>query len=324
MSSLKSFFYALLKKLWRRQSIPFLFFLALSTAFWFFQALNEVDEAEFDVPVEFKDMPHGVVITSDTPTSVKVTLRDRIITLLNYKYGDQLPTISFDPNVFAQSEGRVLLLAADIQRQIRARLASGTQVLSVKPDTLEYYYNHGKYKRVPVRLKGQPTAATGYTIAGQHIEPDSVSVYAASALLDTIKAVYARVDQLHNITTTTSVEAPLQSMRGVKLQPSKVQVRFGVDRLVEKKVTVPIVGVNFPEGIQLRTFPSQVEVTFQVRMALYRSVQAGQFTVQVDYNKLPTDGTTKCTLEVKANTPAVSYVRLASNEVEYVLETDHQ
>lgn len=322
MSNLKTYIRAIFRKVWNKQSLPFFFFLALSTAFWFFQTLNEVYEQDFDVPVEFREMPRGVVITSDTPTSVKVTLRDRGVTLLNYKYGDNLPKVVIDQNVFSQSEGRVRLLAADMLKQLRSNLASGTQVLGIRPDTLEFYYNHGKSKRVPVRLKGKPTAASGYTIAGQRITPDSVTVYAATAVLDTLQAVYVRADQLSNITASTAFERSLQSMRGVKLTPSKVKLAFAVDRMVEKKLTVPVVGENFPENVRLRTFPAQIEVTFQVRMALYRTVHAGQFVVAVDYNQLPSDGGSKCRLKVKSMPAGVSHVRLASDEVEYVLETE--
>lgn len=309
--------------MWNRRFLTFLFFLALSTTFWFLQALNEVYEEEFEVPVEIKNMPRGVVLTSEPPAAVRVTLRDRGVTLLNYKYGDKLPRITIDRNVFTGTEGRVRILAAELQRRIRPSLASGTQMLSVKPDTLEFYYNHGRFKRVPVRLLGEPAAAAGYTISGRKIMPDSVTVHAADALLDTISAVYAPIDSLHELTASTSATLHLRQTRGVKLTPSAVRIFLAVDRLVEKKLTVPVMSEHFPDGVQLRTFPAQVEVIFQVPMALYRTITPEQFCVVVDHDKLPADGSAKCRLEIRITPAAVSHVRLASEEVEYVLETNN-
>lgn len=318
MISLRRFF----RKMWNRQFLTFLFFLVLSTTFWFLQTLNEVYEEDFDVPVEVRNMPRGVVLTSDLPPTVKVTLRDRGVTLLNYMFGDKLPRVVIDPAVFTATEGRVRYFAADLLRQIRPGLASGTQVVSIKPDTLEFYYNHGRFKRVPVRLLHRPTPAAGYTIAKQELTPDSVTVYAAGAMLDTITAAYASADNLHGVTASATAELPLQAIRGVKFTPNRVKLFYAVDRLVEKKVTVPILSENFPADLRLRTFPSQVEVNFQVPMTLYRTISADLFSVVVDYNSLPADGSTKCSLIIRNAPAAVSHVRLASDEVEYVLETD--
>lgn len=324
MTNILNYLRRALCRLWNKQFLVFLFFLALSTAFWLFQTLNEVYEHEFEVPIEIKGLPRGVVVTSDVPAAVRLTLKDRGVTLLNYMYGEQLRPFVIDASAFTGTEGYVRYLSADILRQIRPRLAQGTQVIGLKPDTLELYYNHGRSKRVPVKIIGQPTAASGYTITGHRLTPDSITVFAANALLDTIRAVYVRTDNLRELARTTTTQVHIIAKRGVKFTPADVRLTYGVDRLVEKKFEVNIQGENFPDDIQLRTFPTQVEVAFQVSMSLYRSIKPEQFTVVVDYRNLPLDGSTRCRLELRDVPAAVSHVRLLSDEVEYVLETNRR
>ena len=63
--------------LWNRQFLIFLFFLALSAVFWLFQALGETYEEDFQVPIELKNVPGNVVITTDLPQALHVSLRDK-------------------------------------------------------------------------------------------------------------------------------------------------------------------------------------------------------------------------------------------------------
>lgn len=316
----KDIFRYVFTRMWNRQFLVFLFFLALSTSFWFFQALDETYEKDFSLPVGLRNVPGDVVITSDVPKAVQVVLRDKGTTLLNYMYGDKLPDIVIDYNVYANPSGHIRILSAEILRQLRPKLASGTQVVSLRPDTLELYYNNGSSKRIPVRMEGQMTPAAGYTISSQRLAPDSVQVFASEEQLAAIDAAYVQPVYLRDVSAPISTKLKLKTVRGAKFVPAEVSFSLGVDRLVEKRFTVPVTGLNCPDGEQLRTFPSQVEVIFQVSMSLYRRIHPEDFSVVVDYKELPADGSTKCRLRVAESPSGVSHVRLATEEVEYVIE----
>lgn len=315
----------ILKKLCNKQTLIFLFFLSLSTAFWFLQVLNEVHEEEFDLRIDQKNLPKGIVITSDLPASLRVSIKDRGATLLNYKYNRTLPDLTLDPSLFTAQEGHIRILTSELVKQIRPSLSASSQITSIKPDTLDIYYNHGRSKRVPVRLLGDISTANGYTIIGKEcLTPDSATVFATQAVLDTISAVYIRAALLPAFKNSSSIVANLHAIRGVKITPSRVKISFVVDRLVEKRLTVPIGSIHVPERQLLRTFPSQTEVIFQVPMSLYRSIQPSHFTVVADHSQAsPNEDTpesAKCRLVVLKYPSVVSHVRLAENEVEYILE----
>lgn len=307
-------------KLWNRHTLIFLFFLALSTVFWLFQTLNETYEEDFAVRIELRNVPSNVVITTDLPQNFRVSLRDKGTVLFTYHYTKKLTPIVVDFNLYASATGHVSIPVSELIRQVAGQLAPSTQLLTMKPDTLDFYFNYGECKRVPIVVQGTVHTGKLFTLANTIKQRDSVTVYATRSVLDTITAAYTRPQNLHDITDTTKVVAEILSVHGAKFVPNRVGLTFCVDRMVEKTVQVPVQQVNFPASKQLRTFPANVNVTFQVGMGQYRSVTKDNFVLVVNYEDLLRNTTNKCHLSLKTVPLGVSHVRISPQDVEYIIE----
>ena len=306
--------------IWNKQFLIFLFFLLLSGAFWLFQALNETYKQEFSVPVKITNVPEGVIITTEPVSKIETTLHDRGVTLINYKYGSEFKPIVIDYNVYANANGHVRVLTKEVLRQVTNQLASSTQILNTKPDTIEFYYNHGLHKRVPVVLEGEVKVEPGYTLTHTKLSHDSVTVYAASSLLDDIVAAHAKIDYLKDVNDTTKMNLHINPIRGAKFIPNNVDFNIYVDRLVEKKVYVPIQPEGFPKDQILLPIPQEVEVSFQVGMDNYRDITADNFVVVASYKDLMKNGSSRCPLRIRVAPDKASRIRLNPNKVEYVIE----
>lgn len=306
--------------LWNRQTLIFLFFLALSTTFWLFQALNETYEREFDVKLELRNVPSNVVVTTELPGTVRVTLRDKGSALLTYRYTQRLTPVVIDFATYSNVLGHVIVPNADITRQIASQLLPSTQMVSAKPDTLEFYYNYGLCKRVPVVVQGTISANKLFTLSNSLLSREYVTVYASKEQLDTITGAYTRPVNLRNLTDTARVRAEFAPVRGAKFTPKYVDLTFCVDRLVEKTVQVAVQQVNFPASKQLRTFPATVNITFQVGMGQYRSITSDNFVLVVNYEDLLKNKGNTCHLSLKTIPTGVSHVRITPQDVEYIIE----
>lgn len=318
--SLPPFVRYCLSKIWNKQFLIFLFFLALSSVFWIFQTLNETYEEDFQVPLELRNVPSNVVITTDLPENLHILLRDKGSQLLAYRYTRQFKPVVVDYNTYSNPSGHVSILGNELQRQIAAQLLPGTQMLGLKPDTLDFYYNFGQFKRVPIRPLGEVRAGRLYSLAKTVYSEDSVTVYASREQLDTITAAYLQPFNLRNLTDTTHVKSNFVKVKGAKFVPAQIGVTFCIDRLVEKTIQVPIQQVNFPASKQLRTFPATVKVTFQVGMGLYRKITSENFVLVVNYEDLLKNKSTYCHLSLKTIPEGVSHVRISPQDVEYVIE----
>lgn len=318
--SLPPFVRYCLSKIWNKQFLIFLFFLALSSVFWIFQTLNETYEEDFQVPLELRNVPSNVVITTDLPENLHILLRDKGSQLLAYRYTRQFKPVVVDYNTYSNPSGHVSILGNELQRQIAAQLLPGTQMLGLKPDTLDFYYNFGQFKRVPIRPLGEVRAGRLYSLAKTVYSEDSVTVYASREQLDTITAAYLQPFNLRNLTDTTHVKSNFVKVKGAKFVPAQIGVTFCIDRLVEKTIQVPVQQVNFPASKQLLTFPATVKVTFQVGMGLYRKITSENFVLVVNYEDLLKNKSTYCHLSLKTIPEGVSHVRISPQDVEYVIE----
>lgn len=305
-----------------REFLIFLFFFALSAVFWLLQTLNETFETEITVPLKLQNVPNNLIITSDLPDELRVTVQDKGSVLMKYLYGQPFApvTVDYKNYEFGGLAGRVQVQEAEVKRAIVAQLFSSTKVLSVKPDTLEFFYNRGLKKKVPVRIDGVIEPAQQYYLRHVVPKPDSVVVFAPSSILDTLQAAYTQSFYQSGLIESKTLSVLIRPIRGAKFIPEALDVQIDVDIYTEKTVEVPVVGVNFPADKDLRTFPSRVKVTFKVGTKSYKSITADDFVLVISYEELLNNNSSKIPLHLKSIPEGVSSVRIHPAEVDYLLE----
>ena len=298
----------------------FLFFLTLSAGFWLFLTLEEVYEVEIPVPVKLKNVPDNVVLTTPPPKEIKIRVRDHGGLLLRYKYTHSLGSITLDFKDYDTRSGHVALLTCNLTRNIVSRLQGTTSVVGFSPDTVEYFYNFGLNKSVPVRVVGDITADSLYCITGITASPATVKVYAAKEILDTLRAVYTKPLTLEDLSERKVVSADLATIRGAKTMPAKVKATVNVDQMTENTLPVRIDHINFPAGKTLKTFPGIVNVIFQVGLKQYRDITADKFAIVVSYDEVEANTTGRLHLTLKTKPEGISHVRIQPDEVEFIIE----
>jgi hypothetical protein len=305
-----------------KEFLIFLFFLALSGAFWLSLTLNDTYEQEFAIPVAVVDVPKNAVLTSDEVDTVKMTIRDKGIFLISYYYGDYLKNIRIHFRSHSHNNGTGTIAAQELQKIVYSRLFSSSKILSTKPDKLEFYYSYGTKKKVPVRWSGRVIPEELYFISRVEYSPDSVTIYASEEKLDSINMVYTEQLNYANFRDTLSVYCRLSKIKSVKMVPDHVQVNFFTDVLTEERIEgIPVQGINMPEGKTLRTFPAKVAVNFVTGVNVYRNLRPQDFTVVVDYNDIKKNPSEKCDIHLKNVPSGISRARLETTQVDYLIES---
>lgn len=309
-----------LRSVLNRNFFVFLFFLALSAGFWLFLSLEEVYEVEVPVSVTLKNVPENVVITTPLPTTVGMRLKDRGSTLMRYRWDGTIGNIVVDFRDFDMRSGHVRIPTADVAKSATQRLLSSTSLLGFTPDTLEYFYNFGLSKQVPVKVAGNITADTLYCIMGSKVTPQKVTVYASREILDTLTSISTRPLSLTDLREDITVRARIDVAPGVKVVPEKVNARIFVDRMTENSLPVKVEYINFPAGKTLRTFPGYVNVVFQVGMQKYKEITPDKFAIVVSYQEVMNSSDGKLHLHLKSQPANVSHVRLEPEDVDFLIE----
>lgn len=309
-----------LSALLNRQFLTFLFFLGLSASFWFLLALDREYEFEVEVPLQLTNVPKNVIITTDPPKSVKLTLKGKGSDMLVYRYLKKIQPANFSFSSLNTSSQHVIISRTELLKLITPRLSSNVRIVSVHPEQPDFFYNNGLNKKVPVRLTGKIKANKLFYISAISVVPDSVQVYASKEILDTLRFAYLEPVYYRSLQDTTRIRRNFKSIRGAKFDPASAQINVYVDQLTEKTVQVPVQWVNFPATKILRTFPSKVNITFQVGASMYRRITADNFVLVVNYADLINNKQNKCKLQLKSLPQGVSHVRISPSEVDYVIE----
>lgn len=302
-----------------REVLVFLFFLVISGGFWVFTALNQTYEKELSVPVRLKGVPDNI-ITDGVNDTLRVMVRDKGFAFLDYTYGRKVRPIEFDFKNHSGKDGKGTISSSEIQKQLATVLFTSTKIVSVKPDRIDFIYDKGISKKVPIRLAGDMKAAENYYIAHSQIVPQMATVYALKSILDDINYVTTERIDRRDFVDSVVVEAKLKKIRGVKIVPEKVRVSLYADVKTEQSFEVPITFVNVPDSIVVRTFPTKAEVKFNIGASQYRNVQASQFRVEFDYLDIK-DNTDKCSIHLRQSPSTVKNARLTVDEIDYIVES---
>lgn len=304
-----------------KEFLIFLFFLALSGGFWLMMTLNENYEKELYVPIHLINVPKNVIITSELDDTVCVTVRDKGFILVTYETSRKINPININFDDYAnRTNGHGIIPLTDVQKFIIQQLYGSSKITSVKSDKLEFYFNYGRSKKVPVQMLGRVMPGKSYYLAHTRFWPDSVTIYANKSILDSVKFVYTEFQNIDNFEDTVVRQVPLRKIRGVKCVPSTVRIALYPDILTEESIEVPITAINVAKGKILRMFPSHVKVNFVVGVSMFRSVKPEHFKVVADYSELAEHPSDKCNLYLRAFPHGITKARLATQTVDYLIE----
>ena len=96
--------------------------------------------------------------------------------------------------------------------------------MSLKPDTLEFFFNKGARKKVPVKLAGVVETSPEYYLQQVEFTPDSVEVLAPSAILDTITEAFITPVYFSDLSANEKTISMLRPVRGAKFIPDQVEM----------------------------------------------------------------------------------------------------
>lgn len=293
----------------------------LSSIFWLMTALNETYEREVSVPAYLVNVPKNVVITSDMEDTVRVTVRDKGFALLAYIYGEGVRPININFQSFVtRQSGYGVVPSQELMKMVNQRFSGASKVVQVKPDRLDFYYNYGQSRQVPVKMAGIVVPGKSFYLARTRFWPETVTVYGSKQTLDSLRYVKTVPINITNFNDTVVKTVALEKIKGVKIVPNTVRIGLYPDILTEETIEVPVTAVNMPEGKVLRSFPQRVTVNFIVGASMFRSISSDQFAVVVDYNELIEHPSDKCNIHLRQCPQGVRNARLQMTQVDYLIE----
>ena len=126
---------------------------------------------------------------------------------------------------------------------------------------------------LPVEFSGTTESQDQFFLERIEFSPDSILI----KVLDSDTAVHRAVvdaGQIMLSSDTLMRTVALKRDAGVVYSQDEVQMTVLSQQYTEKSLEIPITGVNFPDYLVLKSFPSRASVTFWVKMSEYDLVTA--------------------------------------------------
>lgn len=307
----------------RREVLTYAGFVLIAFFFWVMTTAYEETDATYTVRLAIDGQPDNRVFTTPVAEEIKVSVRDNNFQLLSYYYGGVMKELRVDFNRYADLGGNFRISAAELDALIKAELQPSTQITAITPSLVDARYAVAEGKRVPVRLNMDFRPAPDHRMGRPEVTPDSVTVHAPAAVLDTLTILVTQPLRRFGLTDTLDEVIHLELPLGVNATPDSLRLVLPVSQYVERTFAhVPVRTEYVPDGVRLNLFPYAVQVVCQVEFGAYRELSADDFELSVSYLDIYTRHQQKLPIHLRYNNrdERVAGVRLVPDSVEYVIE----
>ena len=308
-----------LLKLFRGDFLVFLLFLAITFFFWWSQTMSQNFQTVMRVPVQLSDVPDDIRVTMPPVRHITVSLSGKGSALRKSGRRGSHHVLYVSNSAFNMVQGHASLSTLGLRDSITALLPSSVTIRSVSPDSLVYQYALQHGVMLPVEFGGSIESQDQFFLERIEFNPDSIL---AKVLLSDTASHRAVVDagQIVISSDTITRTVPIKRESGVIYNQDDVLMTVLSQQYTEKSLEIPIAGVNFPDFVTLKAFPSKAVVTFWVKMSEYDRVTASDFHVVVDYNDIAGSEASKARLRIFSQPANVRNVRLQTRTVDYLME----
>lgn len=295
----------------------FLVFVAIAAVFWFIIALNDSVTKTFRVKLDIQNVPDTVTFITDPPADIHVTLRDKGTNILRSGVVKN-PELNINFRDYSH-DGVFRLSSSDLTAELKADLGGVAQISSTSIDSLKLYYTTSPGRRVPVIVRSDVSAASGYIIPGAPVSVQRfVNVFSFGDEIDTIHSVVTQKLVKKDLSQTSVFNVRLMPIQNVKIVPAVVDIRVAVEPLVHKESYVTVNADNVPPGESLLLFPNKVPVSFYVPMSRFND-ESFPLEVVVDYNDTRATRGSRIPVKVHSKSDVLVNVELKTDSVEYTL-----
>lgn len=310
----------------KKDVITFLFFLLFSFILWYMNTSSDDEiEKNYVIYTKYVGIPENIYIEEKLPDHIKYTLRGKRKELNKYKQSD---TITINLSNYLSSEeskanNKVDISFLEIINTFIAKKTSELTPTETQPLSFSSAFKILNTKNVPILLKENIKVESQYIFVDSiKIIPNNITILGPQSSLDTIQAIYVKplhdtYNKSNKITSELIIPNPF-----VINTNNNVEISFLIDKSTEKSFDIPITLINVPENINIRTFPTSINIKFSVSIQNYNNVLPSMFEANIDYNTISNVSKTTQKVNIQYNSNIyITNLTSTPKEVEYVIET---
>lgn len=302
------------------------FFLILSASLWLFIALRKNYISEVNYPIIFINPPKGVAVSNNT-INLFVTLKADGFTFA--RFANSIATEPLEIDLTANrlmlhrtSEG-IYLPSYVLNRKISEAISKNSSIISISPDTLFLNLTQANSKKVAINLVHDISYIKSFGQSDEiKITPDSILISGPQAIIEKISSVNTLPQTFKEVKDSLRISADLQAIQNVILERSNCQIIIPVDQFTESKMEVPIMASNLAENVDVKFFPAEVSLSFQVAISKLKDFEPSDFKAESDFSAISSGNQpNKVKVRLTNHPKYIRNVTYTPLMVDYILES---
>lgn len=306
----------------KRKAKLFLVFLLCSGLAWFVSNLAEQYSSNATFDIHYGSTPDSLLLNSVSKNNVKVRLRASGFQFLMFGFRNR--TVEVDLSELEKKGSKYFVSPATYRGQIENQLSKFIRIEDMDGDTLFFDFQRLYKKKVPVLPKVTIDLEQNYLMDNNYsLLPDSITVMGPKMEIDTLTGLATETLVLPHTTSDISKQLKLllpAHLKNTKYSQHSITLSAKVFKFSEKVFKVPVVVINVPEGVGIRTFPEIVSVLCRGRLSAIKELAATDFVVTADYSSLRDKSENVLDLKLAKKPDSVNVVQLRENKVEFILK----
>ena len=270
-------------------------------------------------------MPNKEMV-GDVPKELNLNVSGRGYTLLRDVFtASQHPIIlramSLSYDSINSDSNNFSVQTRSLKEIIQRQLGTEITLNYITPDTIFYEFSPIERKKVPVEPNLDIEYASQYMLgSGVTSKPDSIIVSGPHSLTDTIKKVQTVYKKFSKVDKSFSVDFNLIPITGVYFVKKQVAIFVPVEKFTESFIMVPVIVINLPDSMEMKTFPASIKINYIVSLRNYNKVRPQQFRAIVDYRNINSSINNKLKVTLERQPAFVKSVSFRPKTVDYIIE----
>lgn len=298
----------------------FLLFLVLAFIFWlmlFFQKENV--EGSYRIPLKYTNIPEDVVFDHVLPEFIEISVADNGVEMFRL---DIRKKDSLEINVTEMLDGGTTELQGDQYRQlIRSQLSPSTNIRGYYPMRISLATSRLESKELPVHFDGEITTSRANLVPDSVLFiPEKVIAYGSAESLKQLKSAITEYTLFKNLKATSQLPIKINPVKGVKFVPTEVEIYIPIEEFTERTFEIPITATRVPADLDVKFFPSRVNVSFSVTLEEYKKITPEDFAIELNYRDFHENEGGRVDLELTKRPLSVNNIRISPSSVEFLFE----
>ena len=280
----------MLNKQWFVFAISFL----VALLFWVLISLTKYYNGNIEAEISYLNLPPVRGLSANLPHKLQIDLNTKGFDLLLYSSGLRSLKINVDANEYLSGlsvadRKKGILTSEYLKLSLSGQLSPETKISKISPENIFLNLSNRSLKKVPVKLNYSISFDKQYGLSDSiRLRPDSVLISGPENVinnLDEMETVFKKFVNVHeNIHANLSLM--LKKKEGLIVSDKSIDVDIPVEKYTEGSLEIPIELINVKKGMNVKTMPAKVNVTFRVSLKNYKKLDEDMFSAVADFSEV--------------------------------------